>query len=219
MTMNSHITGFKSQGRRNKRIEVFLDGESWAVLDPETVVRENLRDGEALPPQRQVEVLATDEAIAARKAAAGSMARSPKTRREIRRRLAERGFSSRAVERAIETLCETGTLDDTRTAERHVRGRRRGGDMGPRRIRTELVGRGIDPGEAERLVREATEGVDLVAECLALARRARGRYEPLSEPKQRQKLIGYLTRRGYEGETIQRAMGCLLNEVGVDDER
>ena len=195
--MDRRITGFKSRGRRNKRIEVFLDGKIWATLDPETVVRENLRDGQTLSPQRQAEVLAADEAIAARKAAAGSTARSPKTRREIKRNLAQRGFSPQSVERAIEALIETGTLDDARAAARHVRNRRRGGDMGPRRIRTELVGRGIDPSEAERLVHEATEGMDLIAECLALARRGRGRYEPLSDPRQRQKLIGYLTRRGY----------------------
>ena len=208
------ISGFKKEGRRAAKIVVLVDGEPWATLDPETVVRERLRTGEGLDAARQSQILATDETIRARKAAAGHGARSPKTRHELERFLRERRFTESAIQAALAMLEASGTLDDERAAEWLIRSRRRRRDVGPRRLEADLRTQGFTPAEAGERLGEALAGVDWVAECLALARKTARRYEPLAETAQRRKLAAALARRGYELDVVWAAIRRLLAERG-----
>src|SRR5690606_15562794 len=74
MERNQCITDFKVVGRRAPKVTVFLDGEEWATLEAETVVREGLRRDDRLDEARREAILAADAAIRARRAAAGHAA-------------------------------------------------------------------------------------------------------------------------------------------------
>lgn len=218
--MNPHqsqITGFKKEGRRALKIIVLLDGQPWATLDPETVVREHLATGQTLSEGRRREVLFADEVVRARKAAAGHAAHAPKTRLELEHFLMERGFGPLSRHKALELLGEAGVVNDEATAGRVVRSRRRKGGIGPRRLEAELRHRGVAPGVAGQKVTEALEGADLAAECLELARKHRARYEPLSERTQRAKLAAFLIRRGYESGDVWRAVRGVMAEHGSEN--
>lgn len=206
------ITGFETQGRRKQQILILLDGEPWEKLDAETVVRQGLRQGMALDRAAQERLLAADHAVRARKAAAGYCARGPRTRRELERYLKQRGYSAAATRSALEILSDSGTLDETRSADAVIARRRRGG-YGPRRIKDELIQRGIAPAQASARLALSLEGIDLQAECDALARKAAPRYQPLSDPPARRKLAALLLRRGYEPAMVQTA----LARIGAPD--
>lgn len=213
--MDPTITAFKKEGRRNPKIAVKLDGQPWATLDPETVVREHLAKGQCLGEKRRREILLADEVVRARKAAAGHAAHAPKTRLELEHFLMERGFGPIARRRALEHLGSVGVVDDEAVAGRVVRNRRRQGGIGPRRLEAELRHRGVASGIAEKKVEEAVRGADLAAECLALARKSLRRYEPLETLAQRRKLAAFLMRRGYEGEDVWKAIRTLHAESGA----
>lgn len=200
------ITNFELQGRRALKVVVFVDGEPWVTLDAETVVRLNLRRGEALSPARREQILLVDETVRARKAAARNAAVQPKTRRELERCLISRGFSEAARTAALAELESSGTIDDPEVAGRIVRSRRRKKNIGPLRLKAELSQRGVDPRELRRQVAAAFEGVNQLEECQALVAKLRAKYEPLQDPKQRAKLAGYLMRRGYDAETVREAI-------------
>ncbi|MEN6625180.1 MAG: regulatory protein RecX [Candidatus Sumerlaeia bacterium] len=202
----SSITNFEIQGRRALKVIVFVDGEPWVTLDAETVVRLNLRRGEALTPARRERILLTDETVRARKAAARHAATQPKTRRELERCLISRGFSEAARTAALAELESSGTIDDPSVAGRIVRSRRRKKNIGPLRLKAELSQRGVDPQELRRQVDAAFEGVDLLSECLELIDKIRAKFEPLSDPKQKARLVGNLMRRGYDGEVVREAI-------------
>src|SRR5438045_4088209 len=105
------ISGFEVIGKRGARIKVFLDGAEWAELEAETVVREGLGRGDAVDAMRAKNILALDEIIRARKAAAGHTVRQPKTRRELERFLRGKGFSANAIGTALEQLEASGTIN------------------------------------------------------------------------------------------------------------
>lgn len=218
--MDKVITGFKKEGRRIPKIVVFLDEEAWVTLDPETVVRERLRSGLALTPGRREEILATDEAIRARKAAAGHASHTPKTRRELEHYLRGRRFSEKATQDALEKLSASGTVDDERVTGELIRLRRRKHNIGPKRLEAELRTRGIPAAKAEGQISKAMEGVDLAAECLELARRYVRRYEPLAEAAVRRKFAAFLLRRGYAAEQVWAAIRQIgaENDVPVEEE-
>lgn len=209
------ITGFKVEGRRKIRITVLLDDEPWEELDAETVVRESLQSGQLLDEERRRAILLTDETIRARRAAAGFTARAPKSRRELEHYLAQRGFSAAASEQALTYLDESGIIDDAQTAGKVARTQRRR-KYGPRRILAELQARGIDSSVARRNVEQATEGVDLEAECSELALKVLERYRPLSDPRNRRRLSQYLLRRGYDGEMVHKAVKAAAASADSD---
>ncbi len=200
--MDGQITELRVQGRREPRVAVALDGEPWATLDAETVVRLGLRRGMRLDDAARTAALAADAAVRARKVAARHCAAAPKTWLELERLLAARGFDEHASETALTELLASGTLDDQRVAGRIVKARRHRRDTGPARVHAELTGRGIEELEAERRVEAAFAQVDLPAECLALALRLRPRFEPLAEPRNQARLAGALARRGYDPEIV-----------------
>ncbi|HOE94950.1 MAG TPA: RecX family transcriptional regulator [Candidatus Sumerlaeota bacterium] len=211
--MPPEITEFKALGKRRQRIMVYLDGAPWAELDPETVVRERLSRGQNLDEAARAALLRADEQIRARKAAAGHAAGGRKTRHELEQYLRERRFSPRAIAGALQALAESETIDDEQVAGRHIRRRRRGRDLGPRRLEAELVARGIEPRQAESLVDKTFSEVDVRRECRELAARAAARYQPLTEPKQRRRLAAWLLRRGYGQEDVESALEWLRTEV------
>lgn len=200
------ITNFEIQGRRALKVLVFVDGEPWVTLDAETVVRLNLRRGEALTPARRERILLTDETVRARKAAARHAATQPKTRRELEQCLIRRGFGEPARTAALAELESSGTIDDPEVAGRIVRSRRRKKNIGPLRLKAELSQRGVDQQELRRQVDAAFEGVNQLEECRALVAKLRAKYEPLQDPKQKARLVGYLMRRGYDAETVREAV-------------
>jgi regulatory protein len=216
MNQPQTITGFKKEGKRFPKIVVMLDGQPWATLDPETVVREHLATGQALTEKRRREVLFADEVVRARKAAAGHAAHAPKTRLELEHFLMEKGFGPLSRRKAIDLLGEAGVVNDEAVAGRVVRNRRRKGGVGPLRLQAELRHRGVAPSIAERQVSAQMEGADLAAECLDLARKVRPRYEPLETQAQRAKLAAFLMRRGYPSAHVWKAVRHLLAENGID---
>jgi regulatory protein len=207
------ITKIEPLGRRKLEAALELDGAAWAVLDMETLVRERLALGEGLTAQRVAAVLATDAFVRARKAAASYTSQTARTRRELEQHLRQKGYSAVAIEAALEALERSGTLDEVRAAQGHVRKRRRG-QYGPRRIEAELRARGVGTELTRASVRGAVEGVDLKAECMELARKQAARVGDLADAKQRKRLMDWLLRRGYEGEAVSEAVRVLARERG-----
>ena len=214
MTTSQTITRIEPLGRRKLEAALELDEQPWATLDMETLVREHLATGLALSAERIEQVLATDAFVRARKSAASFSSQTPRTRRELEQHLRQKRFPAAAIEAALAALAESGTLDESRAAEGHVRKRRRG-HFGPRRIEAELRGRGVPAELARTSLNQAIEGVDLKAECLDLARKQAAKLSDLSDPKQRRKLHDWLLRRGYAGEAVSEAVRKLLREQGA----
>ena len=106
--------------------------------------------------------------------------------------LAAHGHAEQEVEAAISRLVEAGALDDQRYARAFAADSRDLSGWGPERIGAALRDRGID----RRLIDEVcAEGHDQQVERASglLVARARG----LADDRERERALGYLTRRGY----------------------
>lgn len=130
-----------------------------------------------------------------------------RTSQEVRRKLAERGFSAETIEAAMGRLCAVGLVDDESFIGAYVRDRLAHRPMGVRRMAQELYLKGI-PREAavpviERVLEE--EGADE----WSLARRVvetRQRTLPSQSGDRRvarRRLRDHLIRRGFESRVVQ----------------
>lgn len=133
----------------------------------------------------------------------------PRSRAEVEKKLADRGFPPDIVGSVIDHLLRLGYLDDLAFARQWAAARVRSRGFGRRRIEQELRNRGID----RELVREALEGLfDEAAEIDIARREAEKKLRTLSryEPEvQRRRLAGFLERKGHPPGIIHSVLRAL----------
>jgi regulatory protein len=138
-------------------------------------------------------------------AALAALNRRARSVAELRSWLAERDFSAVDVDEAIATLRQAGELDDARYARLFAEDKRHLSGWGGERIAQALIERGVD-----RALAEETAGDETSAEQLERAvelLRRRGPAPP--DDRERDRALGFLTRRGYSYELAYEAIRVL----------
>ncbi|KAB7619764.1 regulatory protein RecX [Alkalilimnicola sp. S0819] len=129
------------------------------------------------------------------------LARREHSRRELARKLVQRGFQRDCIEPALDALTAENLLSEERYTEQYVRARREQG-YGPLRILAELGERGIREGLAEPFL----HGHDDWAERAAQARHKRFGAEGPGNMKERARQYRFLAQRGFSAEQIRVAL-------------
>lgn len=207
----------KTRRGAEPRWSVGLDGQPWAELESETVVRHALKVGRRLSMDERNAVLRADAVLRARRWAAARCAARPRSRRMLEQELAGRHFGAGVIAEALDALEAAGTLSDAAVAARHLRKRARGGGYGPARLRHELLEMGIGRAVADAALAEGMGSDPPESACLGLARMRAARYQPLSNPKNRNRLAHFLQRRGFESEAISLALRRLSEGADSDE--
>ena len=126
---------------------------------------------------------------------------SPKTEDEIRRKLAEQGFSPASVSYAVGFLKRYRYLDDEDYVRRYLErmGRRKSG----RQLRYELQQKGIDGETIDRVFEETP--VDETETILSLMEK---KHYPGAEAsrEERTKIMAFLSRKGFSADAVSRAL-------------
>jgi regulatory protein len=142
------------------------------------------------------------DAQAARLAAFALLARRDFSIAELRGQLAGRGFAEAAIAEAVASLLDERLLDDERYAQNVVRTHAARGH-GPRRIRQDLGGVGLD---AALIDAALAEGPDWHAVARNVRRRKFGAEVPAEWPE-RAKQMRFLQYRGFSNDHIRSALG------------
>ena len=134
------------------------------------------------------------------------------TVRDMRRKLARKGFETNEVTQTVDRLVSSGLLDDARFAAEFARQRLVVGGASQRRVEQLLAGKGIARdlarASAARVVEE--EDVDTLGSMERIARKkvaSMGGLEPLVA---RRRLFGFLARKGYDLDDIKQVVSHLL---------
>jgi regulatory protein len=146
---------------------------------------------------------------AAREAALRLLDRARRTRSDLTRRLADKGFAAPTVEEVIGRLAGVGLIDDAEYARAFLAGRWGRRAAGWRRLEQDLRGRGVGPEDiaaARAKLEEATGAVDEVAGARRVIEQSARRYAALDARQRRQKLWALLSRRGFDSDTIEQAL-------------
>ena len=126
---------------------------------------------------------------------------SGKTENEMRKKLAEQGFSPASVEDAILFLKHYRYLDDEDYARRYVE--KNGHKKSIRQMKFDLRQKGVSDDLVEMIFEDME--VDESAQILGLLRRKN--YDPEEpDPAKRQKIYAFLARKGFSYDAINSAM-------------
>jgi len=138
--------------------------------------------------------------------------RRERTVAELARLLAAKRVEPAAIETVVAELREQGYLDDASYARRFAEDRRRLDAWGADRIERRLLALGVDRELVAAVVGEQEPAEELEAALAILARRFP---EPPATPRDRDRALGVLLRKGYG---LELAHDAIRRHAGVRDE-
>ena len=148
----------------------------------------------------------------ARDVAWKALNRRERTVAELARLLAAKRVEPAAIETVLAELLEQGYLDDASYAQRFADDRRRLDAWGAERIERKLLSLGIDRELIAAAVGEQDHAGEIEAALEILARRFP---DPPQTPRDRDRALGALVRKGYE---LELAYDALRRHAGVAGE-
>ena len=144
--------------------------------------------------------------------ALGLLAARAYTVRNLRRKLAQKGFEAAESDAAIERLRGNGYLDDAKYAVEFARQRLVVGGSSVRRVEQELARRGVgrDVAKAAAAAVVDDEGVDTAGAIERLAKKKLASMGDLEVFVKRRRVFGFLARKGYEVDEINRVLSRIF---------
>jgi regulatory protein len=133
---------------------------------------------------------------------------------ELRVRLGAKGFDTDEVDTALGRLRELRLVDDEEFARQWVEQRSGRKGLGARRLRSELIGKGVDPEVIDSVLAPSTE--DELERAKEIAAGHLRKVVGLPLEKQAARLFGFLCRRGFAPEVVDPAVRAVLPPEGWD---
>ena len=196
------ITAVERVRGRRGRVEICIDGVSRINLARTLAADRGLRPGRDIDAAEVDAIVAADARRTALETAAAMLARRPHSEREIRRKLAQRKHDRVVIEETVERLRAMKLIDDAEFARIWSEARDRTSPRARRVIVGELRAHGI----AAEVAREAAGEID---EDAAAYRASLKRLPGLRTANERTfaaRLGGYLQRRGFSWDVVQRTV-------------
>lgn len=124
--------------------------------------------------------------------------RRDRTEGEVRRHLTAKGVAAADIERSVATLSDHGYVDDARYARLFAQDKRVLEGWGSERIRDALASRGIERDLIEAAIADEDGAESEMERALEILRR---RFpSPSWEPRERDRALAVLLRKGYDSE-------------------
>ncbi len=194
------LTRLDSHPARPGKLRVYLDDNYAFELSRKSILALKVSEGESLAPDRLRELQVT----AVREAAIGLLARRERSRAELRLALKRKSFEPALIESVLEDIEKNGLQSDARFASAWVETRRRLSPRGKAAIAFELKQKGIDESAAQSALKRYNSDDERAAlRELIESRLARIVREKEDKQKTKQRLLGFLTRRGFSYDDIR----------------
>ncbi|MBI1727172.1 MAG: regulatory protein RecX [Candidatus Rokubacteria bacterium] len=149
------------------------------------------------------------DAKAAKLAAFDLLARKSWSARELTSRLKRRGAPDEIARAVVAELCSRGYVDDVSFARFWAESRARARRVGSRRLRQELLQKGIARDVAAAAIAAAFEEAPEALRCLEAGRRRLPALLRAGRARAAPRLRDYLVRRGYPLAEVMRTVAAL----------
>lgn len=197
------ISKISRQQKREDWCSIFVD-DSYAFSLPVGVVADtSLRVGDELSEPQLNDLKQLSDWNKNYESAIRKLARRPHSRREIIDYLRRRKATEEDIEAILSKLDGYGYLDDRRFAEQWVRERRQLKHRSTKQLRNELFKKGIGRGIIDSLLSETDDDQRQALQKVIEKKRHQSRYQD------REKLIQYLLRQGFEYQLVKEELSGL----------
>jgi len=201
------ISAIQVQKKDQDRCSLFLNGTFAFGIHMNLVADHGLKKGVVLDEEACRSLMSEDLYYKAMKRCVDYLAYRPRSTSEIEQRLRELNVPETVGEKVKDRLGELGYLNDERFAQQWAASRHRSKGFGPRRLEMELIQKGIPAEMARKVVAETCSADDVEEQLAVQIGKARHRYRHEGDERKReQKIIGFLSRRGFDVGAIRDAL-------------
>lgn len=198
------ITGIESQKKNANRVSIYINDQFGFGLHHDVLLQHGLHTGVDLEASQIRELQAADALIRAKEAAITYLGHRARTEKEVRQKLQGKGFDGATIDQVIVRLYELSYLDDASFARTYTQNRFTFKGYGPQRIRAELRRLGVASPLIEAAIAEAMPANVMYERAFAEAEKRLRRLRNEQDPsKRRQKLYGFLMRRGHTPDVVR----------------
>lgn len=209
--MAGRITRLKVQARNKERVNVYLDGEFAFGLA--AITAGWLSVGQELSDEQIAGLRAADSHEAVYAKALRFLSYRPRSEAEVRKYLRGKGLEAEVGEPVILRLKRAGLLDDEAFARSWVEDREEFRPRSRRAVAAELRQKGL----AGDVIESVLEGLDEEQSATRAAQSRARRLKGLPWPEFRNKLGGYLSRRGFSYGVISPVVEQAWQMVNEDN--
>lgn len=199
-------TGGKTIKPRFRFHVVMEDGEEF-TLSCRQAAGMTLAEGMEIPPEDYAKIMEAFR-ISCMQRCGNLLGTRDYSVQRLKKKLSEAGYPPRVIDDAIHKLKEAGYLDDSRYAQNYVRYHLQ--DRSRLRIMRDLAERGISDEDAEAAFEAVGEEEDtdsLQRQQIKRLLEKRGYHSDTATYQDRQKIMGFLHRKGYPADLIRQMTG------------
>lgn len=211
------VTAIEPDPRRAASTRITTSAGTVCTIPADRVAELGLERGVPLDEQRVAALARAADEEAALRAGLAAIGRRSFARTDLARRLRRRGHPAPAIECALERLERLGLIDDLRYARNYVDTRAERG-RGPARLRRDLLSLGVQGSMIDQAIGGRWPSGDPEPEVAnALALRRSRQLGALPRATKRRRLLAYLARRGFTGQSAREAVTrALAGEYQAD---
>lgn len=203
------VTEIRPVTKQKYQIEV--EGHSPFVLYKGEVFRYHIEKDREISPEIYKEIIEEVLTKRAKLRALHLLEQGDRTKKDLEEKLLKNGYPPEAVEAALAYVESFHYIDDKRYALSYIQNQ--SGRKGRARIQMELRRKGVPQEYIDQAFQEMEEETDTEAVIRELVQKKRRGQGPMDE-KEKQKLYGFLLRRGFSTSDIL----SVLREFSEDDE-
>lgn len=202
------ITNIERQKNNNKRYSVFIDNEFAFGIDEIDLLYYKLKIDSEITKDKFEYILNNLILRKAKDTAIKYLGYKARSKKELISKLKEKEFSEEVISRTIEFLEEYNYIDDLKYAELFSREKFNIKGWGEKRIFYELKLKGISEDIIYKTLDSQNFDEASKAESIIIKRLKGKKDISISE---KQKLFGYMLRRGFSSEIIKDSLNTVLN--------
>lgn len=191
------VTEIKPVTRQKFQIE--LDGQPAFVLYKGELSRYHIQKDEELPEEIYEELVGQVLTKRAKLRAMHLLEKMDRTRAELKKKLEQSGYPTKAVEEALKYVESFHYIDDVWYAARYIEFQK--SKKGKARLKMELLQKGISAEIVARALEEAEEQMD-AKETIRKMLQSKRKGEGAMEEKEKQRLYGFFMRKGFSSSEI-----------------
>lgn len=203
------VTEIRPVTKQKYQIEV--EGHSPFVLYKGEVFRYHIEKDREISPEIYREIIEEVLTKRAKLRALHLLEQGDRTKKDLEEKLLKNGYPPEAAEAALAYVESFHYIDDKRYALSYIQNQ--SGRKGRARIQMELRRKGVPQEYIDQAFQEMEEETDTEAMIRELVQKKRRGQGPMDE-KEKQKLYGFLLRRGFSTSDIL----SVLREFSEDDE-
>ena len=197
----NEITDITPQIKDKRRCNIYVDGRFCCGLTLEATMKNRLKVGQIISPEKLSEIQLESEKNTAFDKALTHISATQKTEKQVRDFLSKKGYLPAVIDYVVEKLRSYDFLNDGAYAENYVgfAARKKGGRL----IRMELRGKGIDENDIDAALETIDEEQEIQTASEILEKYMRHKTR---DKETLQKAYRYLMGKGFEYETIRAAL-------------